>query len=447
MLITPITLLLSMLLMQAAPPTSAEQAALKPATPSGCVTQARDFVRARQRELAPLTSEKVEQSIAEKVTLAKTCAAQFETTKATMTPAELVSLAELYLETGEPARTAATLTAVLARQDVPAVDRANALAQMVSAGLAEPKGDARNARLEKLSDQLDALGAAAFTQQWTVHNRMMGFYRADDIDAGIIKHATWIINASKAFTPEQEKTMASSVGYAYVNMAQAWAGQGMTDKALALLKEGDAKWCDFPLRPGVTVGSSYFEPEIARLKLVGTPAAAIKAPVWFNGQPTNELSMEGSVTLLEFTAHWCGPCRESYPGVNRLRAKYGSQGFRVVLATQLYGYFKTEQKLAPEVEIARDKAYFAEHEMGDVPVAIGNQTKYKVGADKRVVMENGKPVYESGPDPNDAAYKVGGIPQIHLIDKKGIIRLIMVGYDDANEEKLVKIIEALLKEK
>jgi hypothetical protein len=51
------------------------------------------------------------------------------------------------------------------------------------------------------------------------------------------------------------------------------------------------------------------------------------------------------------------------------------------------------------------------------------------------------------PDRNFAAYKVGGIPQIHLLDKHGRLRLIMTGYDDENEAKLVTIIEDLLKEK
>ena len=48
---------------------------------------------------------------------------------------------------------------------------------------------------------------------------------------------------------------------------------------------------------------------------------------------------------------------------------------------------------------------------------------------------------------NDENYRVGGIPQIHLIDRQGRIRLIMVGYDDANEPKLAKFIAALLAEK
>jgi thiol-disulfide isomerase/thioredoxin len=302
---------------------------------------------------------------------------------------------------------------------------------MVNGRLREPKGDERNAAIEALIDRLDALGPQAFDHQLTAHSRMNGFYRGDDIDAGIIKHSTWIINASKTFTPEQRTKLGSTVVSAHVNMAQAWAGQGMNEKALALLDEADKNWggIELPARPGTPtryLRDLYIKSEVERLKLVGTPAAAIKAPVWFNGQPSNEIAMPGSVTLLEFTAHWCGPCRESYPGVNRLRAKYGPQGFRVVLATQLYGYFAAEQKLAPEVEIAKDKVYFDEHHMGDVPIAIEDK---------------------GYPSANSTSYKVGGIPQIHLIDKKGIIRLIMVGYDDANEEKLAKIIEALLKEK
>ena len=161
--------------------------------------------------------------------------------------------------------------------------------------------------------------------------------------------------------------------------------------------------------------------------------------MWFNGPASKSLDLAGKVTLLEFTAHWCGPCRESYPGVNRLRAKYGAQGFQVVLSTRLYGYFESERNLAADAEIAKDKTYFEHHELSDVPVAIGPYVSIK--------SVNGKIVYEPQPDPNDVAYGVSGIPQIHLIDKKGNLRLIMVGYDNSNEAQLSKIIEAMLKEK
>jgi thiol-disulfide isomerase/thioredoxin len=220
---------------------------------------------------------------------------------------------------------------------------------------------------------------------------------------------------------------------AYVNMAEAWAGQGMNDRAIALLKRAPAEWPEAPN------GADRIKSTLDRYLLVGTQATAITAPVWLNMPPgPASVDMKGHVTLLEFTAHWCGPCKESYPGINRLRERFGSKGFRVVLATQLYGYFQAEQNLDAPTEIARDRTYFAEHHL-DVPVGISDRVI--------PVLKDGVVTYTTGPDPNDTAYRVGGIPQIHLIDKQGRIRLIMVGYDDANEPKLAKFIEGLLSEK
>jgi thiol-disulfide isomerase/thioredoxin len=311
------------------------------------------------------------------------------------------------------------------------VERANVLVQAVSLGLREPKSDARNARLETFVDELDGLSAAVLDQKFSVHSRMNGFYRGDDIDAGIIKHSTWLIDTAKACTPELKQKYGPSAVSAYVNMAEAWAGQGRNDDALELLRKAKTDW------PNVPSIAARIDPVLERYLLVGRPAAAITAPQWLNG-PTgaSSLEMKGRVTLLEFTAHWCGPCKESYPGIKRLLAQYGSRGFRVVFSTQLYGYFGVERNLTPEVELERDRAYF-EHENLSIPIAVGDRLTSKV--------VDGKTVYLR--DPNDEAYKVGGIPQIHLIDKQGRIRLIMVGYDDANEPRLAKLVEELLREK
>jgi thiol-disulfide isomerase/thioredoxin len=408
--------------------------------PAQCVKDARDFSMAQQKALGTsLTRAAYDKIEADKKEMAKACAAKIDV--ASLNAAGKVAMAELYGETGEPAKATAMLTALLAdKSEIPTAVRADALVRLLRTGLMEPKGEARNARLEGLVDQLDALGPAAFDQQLSAHTSMNNYYRADDIDAGIIKHSTWIINASKTFTPEQKQKLAPTVASAHVYMAEAWAGQAMTPRALALLREGAAAWGSLPYGRGMTIKEVLFDDEIARLELVGLPAAALTAPAWFNKPAnSNELAMPGHVTLLEFTAHWCGPCRESYPGVNRLRAKYAPQGFRVAMATRLYGYFGSEQNLPADVEIAKDKAYFAEHELGDIPVAIGPKIDIKT--------VNGKTEYIPGKDPNDVAYRVGGIPQIMLIDKKGKIRLIMVGYDDVNEPRLAKMIEDLLNEK
>ncbi len=406
--------------------------------PAACVKAARDFVTAEQKAQTPLTRAKVDKIDTDKKAMAIECAAKIDV--ASLDPSGLVGMAELFTEAGQPAKATETLNTLLARTDLTTTVRADALFRMVRTALSEPKGDERNARLEKLSDQLDALGPTAFEQQISAHSSMNNYYRADDIDAGIIKHSAWIIHSSKTFTPEQNKKFAITVAGAHINMAQAWAGQAMTDKALALLRDGAKVWGTYTYRAALTIKEVMFDDEIARLELVGLPAAALTAPTWFNKPGnTNELAMPGHVTLLEFTAHWCGPCKESYPGVNRLRAKYGPQGFRVALATQLYGYLGAEQNLSAADEVAKDKIYFAEHHLGDVPVAIADKVNVKV--------VNGKVEYLPAQDPNYVSYRVGGIPQIMLIDKKGKIRLIMVGYDDVNEPRLAKMIEDLLKEK
>ena len=400
-----------------------------PSTPSDCLRLAQDFRTKKQREAPrPLTAEMVRKIDAEKTAMAKDCAAAFDPK---LVPAsELPSLIRLYGEAGQPDAVRSAVEHGLATLKGPA--RGELLAIVISTTLrSEPKSAERNARLEQLADELDALPEATFEQKFAAHNSLNGYYRADDIDAGILKHSKWIMDSARSLAPEQRKRFGHQLASAYRTTAQVLAGQGKNDDALELLRRARSEFAGLD-------EASDFDGEIERYTLVGTAGAPIKAPVWLNAPTgTTELPMTGHVTLLEFTAHWCGPCRESYPGINRLRAKYEASGFRVVLATQLYGYFSSEQNLDAAAEVARDREYFAKHEML-VPVAIGPKNAPPVrNTDGTMTFQR---------DPNDANYKVGGIPQIHLIDKKGRIRLIMIGYDDANEPKLAEMIERLLAE-
>lgn len=405
---------------------AATAAIAQAAAPADCVKTLQAFVSNRQQEVRPptgFTAEILKQVEDERLALAKSCVARFGAS--TIKPADLPGLAELYIAAGQPEEGRAVLARALAAS-LPPAERAAVVATAITVTLREPKGEARNARLETLIDELDASAGATFDQKFGAHSRLLGYYRGDDIDAGIIKHATWIAAAAKSFTPEQRQTLGIRFVSSQVSMAEALAGQGMNDEALALLRRTQSEWSDLP-----RVNESYLAPAIARYSLVGTAAAPISAPRWLNlPSGKTEMAMDGAVTLLEFTAHWCGPCRESYPGVNRLRQQFGPKGFRVVMVTRYWGYYsqdgKVERPLAPDEELKRDIGYFQGHHL-DVPVAIGDQV-------------------QNASDRNDANYKVGGIPQIHLIDRQGRIRLIMVGYDEANEPKLAAMIAKLVDE-
>ncbi|MBC3918166.1 TlpA family protein disulfide reductase [Undibacterium sp. CY18W] len=39
---------------------------------------------------------------------------------------------------------------------------------------------------------------------------------------------------------------------------------------------------------------------------------------------------QGKLVYLDFWASWCGPCRQSFPWMNELQAKYGSQGLQII---------------------------------------------------------------------------------------------------------------------
>jgi cytochrome c biogenesis protein CcmG, thiol:disulfide interchange protein DsbE len=51
--------------------------------------------------------------------------------------------------------------------------------------------------------------------------------------------------------------------------------------------------------------------------------AGLKAPV-------SLAAMKGKVVYVDFWASWCAPCKQSFPWMNEMQAKYGARGLQIV---------------------------------------------------------------------------------------------------------------------
>jgi thiol-disulfide isomerase/thioredoxin len=166
-----------------------------------------------------------------------------------------------------------------------------------------------------------------------------------------------------------------------------------------------------------------------RYALVGTTAVPIVAKYWLNAPSgTTTYVPKGNVTLLEFSAHWCGPCRKSYPAIAALQEQFKARGLKTVFATNLYGFFHEREHLTPEQEIDVDREYFLTEHALPVQIAISPAVNDEAGE----------------VDLNSKNYKVGGIPHIVVIDKLGVIRMIVIGWDPASKERLATMINSVL---
>lgn len=165
------------------------------------------------------------------------------------------------------------------------------------------------------------------------------------------------------------------------------------------------------------------EREARFASLIGNDAKEL-SPTHKIGDVPTLAQMRGKVVMLDFFAHWCGPCIASLPSVRSLSDDLKERGFQVLGVTRFYGYYASESRakrdMPPASELERMRKFVEEKKI-NWPVAFVD-----------------RPVFD--------AYACTAIPHVVLIDKQGKIRQVKVGYNPGEVAEFRKAIEKLLAE-
>lgn len=148
--------------------------------------------------------------------------------------------------------------------------------------------------------------------------------------------------------------------------------------------------------------------QILRLDKIGTFAPAWKPLTTVSGTvPASVSGLRGKVVLLDFWATWCLPCRVMSPQLSKWQTAYGAQGLTIVGLTS--DNVPTATRTAQALDM-----------------------RYAVAAD--------------GGDATASIYGVRALPTMFVIDKKGVIREVLVGYDPSRHKDVEKLLQTLLSE-
>jgi thiol-disulfide isomerase/thioredoxin len=148
--------------------------------------------------------------------------------------------------------------------------------------------------------------------------------------------------------------------------------------------------------------------DMMRMDLVGAFAPTWRDVGVVSGVfPPSIGALRGRVVLLDFWATWCAPCRVVIPKLGALQARFGAQGLSV---------------LGISTEDAEDVALFAQR----LPMTYG------VAVDKHAQTTR--------------AYDVASLPTLVVIDKRGVVRDVSIGYDPSADARLEATVRSLLAE-
>lgn len=158
----------------------------------------------------------------------------------------------------------------------------------------------------------------------------------------------------------------------------------------------------------VTLAARPTADEVMRMEYVGTFAPSWAGVSAVSGAvPASPQAARGRVVVVDFWQISCGPCRLTMPTLDAWQSKYGAQGLNVIGITS---------------DPSADASLFVA----------------RAGYHYGIASDASGAAFES--------YRVHNIPAIFIVDKRGVIREVSLGYDPGEQAHLEKVVQTLLAE-
>ncbi len=159
-------------------------------------------------------------------------------------------------------------------------------------------------------------------------------------------------------------------------------------------------------------------------KMIGKPAPDFTLMVYDGPGKTKTLSkadLAGKVVMIDFWATWCGPCMIELPEVQKMIEAYADRDKDVLIVALSQDSKPTE------------------------PAAVRKLIEETLEAKK--ITLTGSPVGIIGHDPDGtvgSAFNVTGLPTVVILDGKGVVQSVHVGYNENVRKVLTSDIDTLL---
>jgi thiol-disulfide isomerase/thioredoxin len=157
---------------------------------------------------------------------------------------------------------------------------------------------------------------------------------------------------------------------------------------------------------GSASGEGASGAESAAHPLIGSPGPQFDIPSVNSKGKMSLKAVAGKVVIVDFWATWCEPCKKSFPKLQELNVKYKASGLEILA-------------------LSEDDENQGLSDFGNTYGA-----KFPLGWD------DGKAVA--------AKWQPKSMPATFIVDKKGVVRFVHLGYHDGEEAEIEKEVKSLL---